>query len=101
MSKRLAPDVRSGQILDAAVKLARRVGWRKLTRDNIAKAANVSTGLVSNYFGSMDNMRDEVMKVAVRDSILPVIAQGVADRNKVAMRAPAAVRQKAVANMAA
>lgn len=99
MSKRLAPDVRSEQILEAAVKLANRAGFRKLTRDRIAKAAGVSDGLVSIYFGSMDNMRDEVMKVAVRDGHLALIAQGVADRNKIAMKAPASLRRQAMLSL--
>lgn len=97
--KRMQPDERSGQILAAAVTLAKRSGFRKLTRDGIAKAAKVSTGLVSNYFGSMDNMRDEVMRVAVRDDILPIIAQGVAERNRIALKAPADVRRRAIAGL--
>lgn len=101
MSKRLAPDVRSGQILAAAVKLAKAKGFAALTRDSIAEEAQVSTGLVSNYFGSMDDMRNEVMKVAVRDEILPIVAQGIVANNRFAKRAPVTLRQRALASLAA
>jgi AcrR family transcriptional regulator len=99
--KRLAPDVRSGQILDAAIKLAKSKGFGALTRDGIADAAGVSTGLVSNYFGNMDAMKNEVMKVAVRDEILPVIAAGIVAGNRIAKRAPEALRKRAVHSLAA
>lgn len=100
MSKRLDPDVRSGQILAAAVKLAKTKGFTALTRDGIADEAKVSTGLVSNYFGSMDAMRNEVMRVAVRDEILPVVAQGIVAKNRIATRAPVTLRQRALASLA-
>lgn len=99
--KRLVPEVRSGQILDKAVDIARVQGFHKLTRDLIAKRAKVSGGLVSTYFGNMDKLRDEVMKVAVRDGILSIIAHGLAARNPIALKAPEELRQRAVADMAA
>ena len=93
---RKTPDARSAEILAAAVKLAKRVGWRRLTRDAVAKAANVSTGLVSTHFANMDKLRDEVMRSAVHDEILPLIAEGLTDGNRIARRAPQELRQRAL-----
>lgn len=99
--KRLAPDERAAQILDAAVKLAVRTGWRRLTRDSIATSAKISTGLVSAHFGSMDNLRDEVMRAAVSRRILSIVREGIADRNKIANAAPADLRREALRDVAA
>jgi AcrR family transcriptional regulator len=97
---RMAPDARSAEILDAAVKLAKRIGFRKLTRDGVAKAASVSTGLVSTHFDGIEKLRDEVMRVAIRDEILPIVADGIANGNRLARRAPVALRQRAVQSLA-
>ena len=99
MSRHLPPDVRSAEILATAVKLAKKEGFRKLTRAGIAQTAKVSTGLVSRYFGSMDKMKDEVMKVAVRERILPIVADGLADRHKVAVRAPEDLKRQAAESL--
>lgn len=97
---RMTPDARTAEILDAAVKLAKRIGFRKLTRDGVAKAAKVSTGLVSTHFGGIEKLRDEVMRVAVNDEILPIVADGLFSGNRIARRAPSALRQRAVQSLA-
>lgn len=97
---RMTPDARSAEILGAAVKLAKRVGFRKLTRDGVAKAAKVSTGLVSTHFGGIEKLRDEVMRVAVNDEILPIVADGIANGNRIARRAPASLRARALQSLA-
>jgi len=96
----MTPDDRTAEILSAAVKLAKRVGFRKLTRDGVAAAAKVSTGLVSTHFGGVEALRDEVMRVAVRDEILPIVADGIANGNRIARRAPAPLRQRALQSLA-
>lgn len=93
--RRLDPDVRSAQILSAAVTLAKRRGFSRLTRDAIAEEAGVSVGLVSNYLGTMDDLRNEVMRRAVVEEILPIIAAGLAEGNRIALRAPASLRHRA------
>lgn len=93
---RMKPDARTAEILAAAVKLAKRVGFRNLTRDGVAEAAKVSTGLVSTHFGNVESLRDEVMKVAIRDEILAIVADGIANGNRYARRAPARLRARAL-----
>ena len=76
--KRLNPKIRRQQILDAALKLAEKRGFDRLTRETIATAAGTSVGLVSHYFTSMASMRKAVMKEAVSRESLDVIAHGIA-----------------------
>lgn len=98
--ERLTPELRSKQILAAALKLSRRYGYRKLTRDKVAKEAKAAQGLVNLYFGNMDGLRDAVMRRAVEENDAKLVAQGIAERNRVALDAPADLRKRAVTALA-
>lgn len=77
--KRLQPDDRKQQILDAAIKVAGRPGgWGKLTRDAVAREAQCAEGLVSKYFGTMVAFRRSIMRAAIVGENLGVVAQGIA-----------------------
>ena len=97
---RLEPSERADNILAAAVAVALRDGFRGLTRDQVAAEANSSVGLIYTYYRSMDALRDEVMRVAVRDKHLDIVAQGVAGGNLIAARAPAELRRAALQTLA-
>lgn len=75
---RLQPDERRAAILQAAVDLAVRDGYRALTRDDVAKEAGTSTGLVSRYFLHMDLLRREVLDAAVGQRHVRLVAEGIA-----------------------
>jgi AcrR family transcriptional regulator len=92
---------RTAQILAAALKLAAKHGYQRITREAIAEAANVSPALVSHHMGTMDQMRRAIMREAVRIECLPVIAQGLVARDRHAGKAPDHLRQAALAYHAA
>lgn len=98
--ERMTPDARTKQILAAATKLSRRQGYRKITRDGVAAEAGTSQGLVNRYFGDIEGLRNAVMTQAVRDADVKLVAQGIADRNKIALKAPPALREAAAAALA-
>ncbi len=93
---RTSPALRTDSILNAAVELAREVGYRHITRDAIAGRAGVSMGLVSRYFGTMAQLKKEVMRRAVKQQILEIIAQGLANNDDHAQKAPKGLKQQAV-----
>lgn len=97
---RLPPEERRAELLDVALKLAKRKGYLNLTRDGLAAAAKCSQGLVTKRFGAMDNLRREVMRAAVARGVLEVIAQGIAARDPVALRAPAELKAQAAGTLA-
>lgn len=100
MAVRMKPDERRTEILDAAVRTAASVGFMRMTRDDIARAANCTPGLVSIRLGGMEKLKDAVMREAVkRGEPLSVIAEGISLRNRHALRAPADLRQRAVATL--
>jgi AcrR family transcriptional regulator len=78
-------------ILFAAMAVAQRVGWNAMTRDQIAEQARVSAGLVTLRLGTMVNLRRAVMRAAIHRENLTVVAQGLAVRDKQALKAPAAL----------
>lgn len=77
-AKRMDPLDRREQILDAAVGMAKDVGFQKITRDGVAIRAGVAMGLVTRYFGTMCQLRRAVMRSAVKNEVISVIAEGLA-----------------------
>ena len=91
-------DTRS-RILKAAVARARVDGVQWITRDAVAAEAQVSAGLVNYYWGAMVELKRDVFKEAVRQEILPLIAQGLADGNAACRQAPKELKRKALGSV--
>ena len=88
MTSNLKPEFRKKMIMSAALVLAEKRGYKNITRAQIGKQANVSPALVSRYFGTMDRLQVDIMQAAVRKEIIPILAQGMVDKNRIARRAP-------------
>lgn len=100
MRTRLQPSDRKELIIEAALRVASRPGgWSTMTREAVAKAAEVSDGLVSMHFGTMVQFRRSVMRAAVSREVLPVIAQGVVMGDKTALKADASLKTKAIESL--
>ena len=99
--KRLLPDDRKLEILNAAIKVAGRPGgWAKLTRDAVAKEAGCAEGLVSKYFGTMIAFRRSIMRAAIRAENFAVIAQGLATGNECAQKVDPELKVRALNTLA-
>lgn len=90
---------RTNHLIAAALTVAERVGYMTMTREQIAAEAECSPGLVSLHLGTMPAMRRLVMRAAVRQRRLQVIAQGLAMRDPVALRVSEELRGAAVAGL--
>lgn len=62
--RRELPAVRRAEVIEAALRLARRVGAQGLVRDRIAEEAGISSSLLHRYFGGMDLMRETIIQTA-------------------------------------
>lgn len=82
-------------ILDCALKLAEKHGFRKVRRDAVATLADVATGTVSHHYKSISNLHDEIIRAAVVRENIVVLAQGLAENHPLAKAAPRALRNKA------
>jgi AcrR family transcriptional regulator len=99
ISKRLAPEVRKEAILAVALERARSIGLNNLRRDDIAAHAGVANGLVSRYFSTMTQLRRAVVRAAIRQEVLPVLAQALASRDPDALKAPEDLQKRALASL--
>ena len=85
------------KILNKAIVMAGEVGFTRLTRDGVAKAAGVADGMINKCFGTVEGLRKAVITEAVRTENLAVIAQGLAFGYEEARRAPARLKDRALA----
>jgi AcrR family transcriptional regulator len=97
MSDRQTPTRRRVSLLEVALRLAAAQGWQNLTRAAIAQSAGVSEALVTVRLGSMEQLKAAVMRAAIRDECVPVVAEGLALRDKQACRAGVTLKRKAAA----
>jgi len=92
---RANPTLRRDQILNVALTLAAKKGYQNITRDGIAEKAGVSMGLVTRYFGTMNQLKIAVMRAAVKRGIAEIVAQGLANGDSHAKKASAELKAKA------
>jgi AcrR family transcriptional regulator len=71
--RRELPAVRRAEVIDAALRIAARVGAQGLVRDKIAEEAGMSSSLLHRYFGSMDLLRDIVIQTAFQRGLTDVL----------------------------
>lgn len=99
MTKRMPPKDREYALLECALKLAASEGLYRMTREHLANRAGVSAGLVSLYLGAMPQLRQRVLREAIKREILPVIADALAAHDKTALRAPPMLKRKALESL--
>lgn len=97
--KRLAPVTRHAELMAVALRLSEHLGYMKVSRDEIAQEAGCSPALVSSVFGTMIETRRSVMRAAIAQGVLRIVAQGLAAEDKYAMRAPEVLRKAAAASI--
>lgn len=96
----IIPD-RDKRILDAALELAKGLGFEWITRDQVATAAGVSPATINNVFGTVSGMKRAVLREAIAREVVEIVAQGLAVRHPIALAAPTELKERAVAHMVA
>lgn len=99
MSKRMTPADRKASILEAAIVAANKQSFSGLRLHHIATEADCSNASVVAYFGTMNKMRRAVMRAAISRTILPIIANGIAMRDRDALKAPPELQKQALATL--
>lgn len=94
--KRTSPELRKDHILSVALKEAESVGFDNLTLMGVAEAAGLAHSTISKYFGTMAQLRADVMRRAVKTNNLKVIAQGLIKGDRQAKKATDEVRAEAL-----
>lgn len=101
MRERMKPEDRRDDILGVALTVAEKYGYNHMSREQIAKEAMCSAGLVTHYWKSMILLRRAVMRRAVRDGNVTVLAQGIGAGDPNAKKAAPEHKKKAIALLAA
>ena len=94
---RTDPVLKKQYILQMAVATAVKVGYNKMTRELLAERAGVSEGLITKYFNTMCQLKRDVMRYAVRNSVVEVVAQGLAHGDKHDKKASPELKEAAAA----
>lgn len=100
MTTRMNPKDRRIEILDAAMRVSRIHGYQNATRKDIADLAECSEALVSSYFGTMTQVRRTIMRAAVKQRDLTIVAQGIVANDSYALKAPLELRKAALQSRA-
>lgn len=95
-TKRLKPEARKDEIITAALALAERSHYTRVTREAIAAAISIKGPAIQYHFGTMGQLRRELMRAAVKQGNLIVIAQGLTSGDEQAKKADPVVRQEAI-----
>ena len=92
--------VRREQCIEAALELATRKPYWRVTRNEIAEVVGVPGSTVQWHFGTVKAMRRDIMRAAIRAERLDIIAQGIANQDPHALKAPAGLRVRALDSLA-
>lgn len=100
MTAKLKRAERKKQILDGAIAEAKTCGYQNIRRAHLAKSIGISTGLINSYFETMPQLKRAVMRAAVKEGVLEIVAQGLAAGDPQARKAPEEMRKKALEALA-
>lgn len=93
---RMTHDDRRRDILEAAMQIARKSGFSRITRDGVAAAAGVSSGLVSYHFTDANGLRDAVVDEAIIIENVKLLGEALVAGNRRAMKAPPDLKRQAL-----
>lgn len=96
MRSRKSPVERKIEILTSAIDLSKEVGYSHITRDDVAKRAGVSYGLINHYFKSIDRLRKLVLKTAIDEEMVEIIAQGMVRKDPLAKRITSKMKERVI-----
>ena len=105
-TNKLNPQVRVAQaeirrefLLKAGVKAAQEIGFNNLTRKIVAQHASVSPSLFQYYFKTIENFKNSLMRYAVENQILEIIAYGIATGHSEVSTLPKHLKLKAISSL--
>ena len=82
--------------VESGLRYAEQDNYRRVPIRKICADHGKSHTLIFHYFGTATGFQDAVMNLAVSCKSITVVAQGLADRNPIAMAAPEELRRAAI-----
>lgn len=99
MAKRMKKEDRKAAILEAAIKVAEKIGFAQMRMSDIATEAECVNGTVTLYFSTMPQLRRAVMRAAIKRGVAKIVAAGLAMGDKDAKKAPEELKEAARASL--
>lgn len=90
---------RKTALMEVALHLSKTKGYTKVTREAIAAVVGCVPATVTNHLGTTPNMKRGIMRAAVAKGVVEVVAQGLADGNPHAKKAPPELKRLAVRHL--
>ena len=82
-------------IVDAALKLATKHGFRRFSREQIANELGVTGGTLNYYFDPIDTVHDAVVLEAAKRRNWPVLVQALAEKHPLAVSMDPKIKREA------
>lgn len=95
MKRTTNPLLRREQILNTALMVADKVGYKNVSRGMIAKEIGCSKPLISQYFTQAE-LQKAIIKTAITREIISIVAQGIAARDPATRWIKADLKKKAL-----
>ena len=95
MRLRKKPEERKKELLQNAIELSIEHGYIYITREMLANYSDVSEALINNYFGTIDNLKSEIVLEAIKEEIPQIILQALVLNDPLATRITPKIRKKA------
>lgn len=96
---RMPPKKRQTEMIQTALELAEKIGFGNLTRENIGHACGLVPSMVNARFGTMTEMRRTIIRAAIKNETLPVIAYLIATNHPAAKNIPSDLKFRALAHL--
>lgn len=94
--KRVLPELRKENILSCALKLSESIGYTNVKASDLAEMAGVTSPNIFRHFGTITQLRRDIMRKAVKSKNLKVIAQGLAAGDSHAQKADPELKAEAL-----
>jgi len=90
------PTYHRDELMQHCLAVAADVGYNRMTRSQIANHAGCSDAKISQMFGTMPNLRRDVVRAAIAQGRLRVIAQALVARDPHVRKASDVLKQSAM-----
>lgn len=96
---RMKPDDRREQLLAAALDEAEEVGYNFVRRDDIGARVGCTGSLLCRYYKTMPQLRRAIVRAAIRQRRLAIIAEALAAKSPLVSDIPEELRAAALATL--
>lgn len=93
---RMNPLARKEQILNTAINLSLENGYRQLTRRSIANRMQCASALINHYFNGIEELKKIVLKTAIEQEIIPIIADNYIGWGRETAELPQHLKEKVI-----